>query len=201
MRDETWEARAAAAGRLCGIDEAGRGPLAGPVCAAAVILPDDFPLGILADSKALSRARREDAASMIRERARAWALGWASPGEIDGMNILAATLEAMARAYEALGTEPDLVIVDGNRVPDLPVPCLAVVRGDSLVPEVMAASILAKTARDRVMDRYDWLYPEYGYARHKGYPTSEHREICSRLGPSPIQRLTFRVRTGGSGTA
>lgn len=201
MQDETWKARAAAAAKPCGIDEAGRGPLAGPVCAAAVILPDDFPRGILADSKSLSRARREDAAAMIRNRARAWALGWASPWEIDRMNILAATLEAMARAYGALGTEPDLVLVDGNRVPDLPVPCLAVVRGDSLVPEVMAASILAKTARDRVMDRYDWLYPEYGYARHKGYPTSEHREICLRLGPSPIQRLTFRVRTGGSGTA
>lgn len=201
MQEETWEARAAAAENLCGIDEAGRGPLAGPVCAAAVILPPGFPLHILADSKVLSRARRESAAAVIRDRARAWALGWASPGEIDEMNILSATLLAMIRAYEGLGMEADLVLVDGNRPPPLPVPCLAVVRGDGLVPAVMAASILAKTARDRVMERYDWLYPEYGYARHKGYPTSEHRETCLRLGPSPIQRLTFRVRTGGSGTA
>jgi len=100
----------------------------------------------------------------------------------------------MARAYRALGTRADLILVDGNQIPVLPEPAMAVVRGDSLVPAVMAASILAKTARDRVMDRYDWLYPEYGYARHKGYPTRTHRELCVRLGPSPIQRMTFRVR-------
>lgn len=194
MGDETWKTRAAEARMLCGIDEAGRGPLAGPVCAAAVILPGDFPVEILADSKALSPARREAAASLIRGRARAWALGWASPWEIDRMNILAASLEAMARAYRALGTRADLILVDGNQIPVLPEPAMAVVRGDSLVPAVMAASILAKTARDRVMDRYDWLYPEYGYARHKGYPTRTHRELCVRLGPSPIQRMTFRVR-------
>lgn len=194
-----WEAACAAARNLCGIDEAGRGPLAGPVCAAAVILSPDFPVGILADSKVLSAVRREKAAAVIRERSRAWALGWASPSEIDGMNILAATLVAMARAYEGLGMRADLVLVDGNRTPDLPSPCIAVVRGDALVPAVMAASILAKTARDRVMDRYDWLYPEYGYARHKGYPTREHRKLCVRLGPSPIQRLTFRVTYEGPG--
>ncbi len=199
MQDETWEARAAAAENLCGIDEAGRCPLAGPVCAAAVILPADFPIRILADSKVLSRARRESTAAIIRDRARAWALGWASPGEIDEMNILSATLLAMSRAYEGLGMEADLVIVDGNRLPPLPVPSLAVVRGDGLVPEVMAASILAKTARDRVMERYDWLYPEYGYARHKGYPSREHRELCVRFGPSPIQRMTFRVKSEGPG--
>lgn len=199
MQSADWESPAANAVRLCGIDEAGRGPLAGPVCAAAVILPDGFPVEILADSKALSPGRRERAAALIRERARAWALGWAGPREIDGVNILAATLRAMSRAYAALGMEADLVIVDGNRVPDLPVPCRAVVRGDSRVPAVMAASILAKTARDRVMDRYAWLYPEYGYDRHKGYPTREHRDLCRRLGPSPIQRLTFRVKNDGPG--
>ncbi len=199
MPHAPWEAACAAARSLCGIDEAGRGPLAGPVCAAAVILSPDFPVGILADSKVLSAARREKAAEVIRERSRAWALGWASPREIDGMNILAATLVAMARAYGALGIRADLVLVDGNRIPDLPSPCIAVVRGDSLVPAVMAASILAKTARDRVMDRYDWLYPEYGYGRHRGYPTQEHRELCVRFGPSPIQRMTFRVRSEGPG--
>ena len=198
MGDEIWKDRAAGAKLVCGIDEAGRGPLAGPVCASAVILPEDFPVEILADSKALSPARREAAASVIRGQARAWALGWASPWEIDRMNILAAALTAMARAYREVGLEADLILVDGNRVPDLPAPCLAVVRGDSRVPQIMAASILAKTARDRVMNRYDWLYPEYEYARHKGYPTREHRELCIQLGPSPIQRRTFRVLTGGA---
>ena len=198
MPDSSWEAAAASARCLCGIDEAGRGPLAGPVCAAAVILPPDFPVGTLADSKALSAPRRESAAALIRERALAWALGWASPLEIDRLNILAASMLAMQRAYASLGREADLVLVDGNRIPALSVACRSVIRGDSLVPAIMAASIMAKTARDRIMERYDCLYPEYGYARHKGYPTREHRELCLRLGASPIQRVTFRVRGEGS---
>jgi len=176
---------------VCGIDEAGRGPLAGPVVAAAVILPEVFPLEMLGDSKALSAARRERAFVRILELAPAWAIDWASPGEIDELNILRASLLAMRRAYLALGTVPGRVYVDGNRAPDLDRPCWPVIKGDALVPAIMAASILAKVARDRIMERYDWLYPEYGYARHKGYPTSLHRELCRRLGPSPIQRLSF----------
>jgi ribonuclease HII len=194
MEELSWEDDASAALSLCGIDEAGRGPLAGPVCAAAVILPADFPREILADSKVLSARKREYAAAIIRELARGWAIGWATAIEIDEINILQATMMAMARAYSAMGMAADLVLVDGNRTPTLPVRARAIVRGDSKVPEIMAASILAKTSRDRVMERYDWLYPEYGYARHKGYPTAAHREACIELGPSPIQRLTFTVR-------
>lgn len=176
---------------VCGIDEAGRGPLAGPVSAAAVILPDDFPLAVLDDSKALSEKAREIAFSLIVERAR-WANEWAWPEEIDRLNILRATMLAMRRAYDRLGCAPDIVIVDGNRTPDLPCPRKAVVKADATVPAVMAASIVAKVARDRLMERYDWLYPGYGYARHKGYPTAAHRAACAELGPSPIQRMSFR---------
>lgn len=175
---------------LCGIDEAGRGPLAGPVSAAAVILPRGFPLDILGDSKALSRKAREAAFIAITEKAKWW-VDWAWPVEIDRLNILGATLLAMQRAYRGLGLHPGLVLVDGNRIPDLPCPCRAVVRGDASVPAIMAASILAKVARDRAMERYDWLYPEYGYGTHKGYPTAAHRAICRTLGPSPIQRMSF----------
>lgn len=176
---------------VCGIDEAGRGPLAGPVAAGAAVLPDDFPLEVLNDSKALSPARRETAYALIVERAVAWAVAWASPDEIDELNILNASLLAMRRAYCALGTVPEKVFVDGNRFPDLGRTCWPVIKGDAIVPAVMAASILAKVARDRAMERYDWLYPEYGYAKHKGYPTAAHREACRRLGPSPIQRKSF----------
>jgi ribonuclease HII len=179
---------------VCGIDEAGRGPLAGPVSAAAVVLPADFPLEVLGDSKTLSRARREAAFALIVDRAVGWALGWASAPEIDEYNILGASLLAMRRAWLAmiadLACPPDNVYVDGNRFPDLGRPCWPVLRGDAIVPAIMAASIIAKVARDRAMERFDWLYPEYGYARHKGYPTAAHREICRRLGPSPIQRLS-----------
>jgi len=175
---------------LCGIDEAGRGPLAGPVAAAAVILPDDFPVAMLDDSKALTERARNYAFEAITTRA-IWANEWAWPDEIDSLNILGATMLAMRRAFFRLGIIPDAVIVDGNRVPELPCPCTALVKADALVPAVMAASILAKVSRDRLMERYDWLYPEYGYARHKGYPTKLHRAICRELGPSPIQRLTF----------
>ncbi len=191
--------------RVCGIDEAGRGPLAGPVYAAAVVLPEDFPLACLADSKALSAARREVAYALIVERALAWAIDWASPAEIDTLNILGATFLAMGRAYAALEAAlsarglaaPSELYVDGNRLPPLARPCAAVVRGDAVVPAIMAASILAKVARDRAMERLDWLYPEYGYARHKGYPTQEHRALCERLGPSPAQRLSFRYARSG----
>jgi len=162
------------------------------VTAGAAILPADFPLEVLDDSKALSAARREKAFELIVERAISWAVAWASPEEIDELNILNASLLAMRRAYRALSRRPAMVYVDGNRFPDLGRPCWPVIKGDAIVPAVMAASILAKVARDREMERCDRLYPGYGYARHKGYPTAEHREACRRLGPSPIQRMSFR---------
>jgi ribonuclease HII len=182
---------------ICGIDEAGRGPLAGPVCAAAVILPGAFPREKLDDSKKLKPWRREEVRGIICARALAWGLGWASAAEIDAINILRASLLAMKRAFEEmrrrfpLPPEEITAVVDGLYTPDIPARRRALVRADGLVPEVMAASILAKTARDRVMERYGWLYPEYGYEKHKGYPTREHREAVLKYGPSPIQRMSF----------
>jgi ribonuclease HII len=191
-------------GRIAGLDEAGRGPLAGPVYAAAVILPRDFPPGVLDDSKKLPEARREEAAALILEKA-AWGIAWAEAAEIDRINILRASLLAMTRAWEALAAAfpccappasagTIAAIADGLYCPELPIPCTALVRADAQVPAVMAASILAKTARDRMMVRYARLYPEYGYEKHKGYPTKAHREAIARYGPSPIQRLTFTVK-------
>jgi ribonuclease HII len=190
------------AGLLAGLDEAGRGPLAGPVYAAAVILPEDFPADILDDSKKLREEKRNTAAALITEKA-AWGIAWTEAPEIDRINILQASLLAMRRAWEVLitafseyadGSVPITAIVDGLYCPDIPVPCRALVKADAQVPEVMAASILAKTARDRMMIRYSWFYPEYGYDRHKGYPTKEHREAILRYGPSPIQRKSFTFR-------
>lgn len=182
----------------CGIDEAGRGPLAGPVCAAAVVLPADFPRDILGDSKKLTPRQREAARVFVCEKALAWGIGWASAAEIDEINILKASLLAMRRAYDAMRVTESLgllmAVADGLYSPDLPIPCRAIVKADAQVPEVMAASILAKTARDRMMERYSWLYPQYGYERHKGYPTKYHREQIAKYGPSPIQRKSFRVK-------
>jgi ribonuclease HII len=178
---------------LCGIDEAGRGPLAGPVCAAAVILPEDFPFGILGDSKALSPARREKAYDVIVEKALDWAIAWATCDEIGRLNILNASLLAMKRACGALAATPTLVVVDGNRLPDLDAPIYALIKGDSLLAPIMAASILAKVARDRVMLRLDALAPEYGFARHKGYPTAAHRAAIKKAGPSLWARPGFSV--------
>jgi len=186
---------------ICGIDEAGRGPLAGPVCAAAVILPEKFPLDLLNDSKKLTAARRDEARRIICQEALAWGVGWASHTEIDAINILQASLLAMKRAFEEMLKRAALplganisVIVDGNKAPDIPAPCTAVVKADAKVSEVMAASILAKTARDRYMDYMHQLYPQYGYEKHKGYPTKAHRELVLKYGPSPIQRVSFTVR-------
>ena len=191
---------------ICGLDEAGRGPLAGPVCAASVALPEDFPRDLLGDSKKLSAPRRRKAMDAIYGGALAWGIGWASAAEIDEINILRASLLAMKRAYEAMiaawapGEENPVMtggltaVVDGLHVPDIPILCRALVKADAQIPEVMAASILAKTARDRMMDHYSWIYPEYGYERHKGYPTRAHREAIARYGPSPIQRKTFMVK-------
>lgn len=181
-------------GRLvCGLDEAGRGPLAGPVCAASVVLPPSFPFELLDDSKKLSEKRRETAMRAIYEGALAWGVGWASAEEIDRINILRASLLAMERAFACLDLVPDEAIVDGLYVPRLAVPCRALVKADATVPAVMAASILAKTARDRMMERYSWLYPEYGYEKHKGYPTRLHLERIALHGPSPIQRVSFKI--------
>jgi ribonuclease HII len=185
---------------VCGIDEAGRGPLAGPVCAASVILPDDFPTRLLNDSKKLPEPRRGEARRVICERALAWGVGWASHEEIDNVNILQASLLAMKRAFEEMSKKASFpipadlsVIVDGLYVPDIPAHCTALVKADAKVHEVMAASILAKTARDGFMGYMAQLYPQYGYEKHKGYPTKAHSELVLRYGPSPIQRTSFRI--------
>ncbi|MDR1748177.1 MAG: ribonuclease HII [Spirochaetaceae bacterium] len=179
---------------LCGLDEVGRGPLAGPVTAAAVILDSSFPVEILDDSKKLSEKKRYEAVPVIFGRAVAWGIGWVWPEEIDRINILKASLLAMKYAFEQLRVVPDRAIVDGIFAPDIPVVCTTMVKADSQIPAVMAASILAKTARDRMMERFSWLYPEYGYERHKGYPTKAHVEALELHGPSPIQRYSFKLK-------
>lgn len=176
---------------IAGVDEAGRGPLAGPVVAAAVILFRDDDVTGLKDSKLLSAARREALAADIRTRAVAWALGAAEVEEIDRVNILEASMRAMSRAVAALAVRPQRVLVDGNRTPRLACEAQAVVGGDRCIASVSAASILAKVARDRLMADFDRLYPEYGFARHKGYPTAAHRQALARFGPCPIHRRSF----------
>ncbi len=183
----------ASEGLVCGIDEAGRGPIAGPVTAAAVILPDDFPMGVLDDSKVLTAVQREESAAIIRARAVSWGIGWASHEEIDAHNILQATLLAMARAVQAMPVRPERLVVDGLYCPSCGIPGTAVVDGDATVPQIMAASILAKTARDAWMEAYAAEEPAYGFEKHKGYPTAEHRRIVLAIGPSRIQRRSFRV--------
>lgn len=181
------------AARLAGVDEAGRGPLAGPVVAAAVILCPDRAIPGLADSKALSAASRAALSGAIMDNASAWAIAWADAAEIDSLNILAASLLAMRRAVDRLGIAPDHVAVDGNHCPRLQRGCTvqAVVGGDASVPAISAASILAKVWRDDWMERLELQYPGYGFARHKGYPTAEHRDALLRLGPCPAHRRSF----------
>ena len=176
---------------LAGVDEAGRGPLAGPVVAAAVILNAACPIDGLADSKTLSAPRREALDGQIRTHAAAWALGMASVEEIDRFNILQATLLAMQRAVQGLSIVPDLVLVDGNHAPRLSCPVRTVVRGDALIKSISAASILAKVARDAILRGLDAEYPGYGFAVHKGYPTAAHRRALQALGPSPVHRRSF----------
>jgi ribonuclease HII len=177
---------------VCGIDEAGRGPLAGPVVAAAVVLDAADGVSGLADSKLLSEERRLRLAEEIRVHSLAWALGRAEVAEIDRLNILQATLLAMRRAVAGLGRVPGLALVDGNRCPaGLPCRSEAVVGGDALVPCISAASILAKVARDAEMVQLDACYPGYGLAAHKGYPTRQHLEALRALGPSAIHRRSF----------
>ncbi|MEK7437291.1 MAG: ribonuclease HII [Pseudomonadota bacterium] len=176
---------------ICGVDEAGRGPLAGPVYAAAVILDPGAQIAGLADSKTLSASRRVDLAEQIRERALAWAIAWATVAEIDSINILQASLLAMRRAVEQLRVAPGEVLVDGNRCPVVGYPVRAIVRGDSSVPAISAASILAKTARDAEMQRLHLLYPQYGLDRHKGYPTAVHLAALQMHGVCEIHRRSY----------
>lgn len=176
---------------ICGVDEAGRGPLAGAVYAAAVILDPARPIRGLADSKTLSEKKRNDLAGLIKENALAWSVAHASVDEIDAINILRASLLAMRRAVEGLEKMPDEVWVDGLHCPDIACPTRAIVRGDSKVAEISAASILAKTARDEEMLRLHEIYPHYGFNRHKGYPVPEHLVALSVHGVSPIHRRSF----------
>jgi ribonuclease HII len=175
----------------CGVDEAGRGPIAGPVFAAAVVLGRGTRVAGLDDSKKLSAARRDELAIAIRERAAAWAIASATVDEIDRLNILHATLLAMQRAIEALAVTPTEVWVDGLQVPRVAIPARAVVRGDASVKAISAASILAKTARDAEMARLAERFPQYGFERHKGYPTREHLDALARHGPCEAYRRTF----------
>ncbi len=176
---------------ICGVDEVGRGPLAGPVVTAAVILDPARPIAGLMDSKKLSEKRREVLAAMIREQALCWALGRAEVEEIDHLNIHHATLLAMTRAVGALPRRPDRVLVDGRFCPPLDMPARAIVGGDGIEPSISAASIVAKVARDREMLELDRQWPGYGLARHKGYPTRMHVEALAALGVTPIHRRSY----------
>jgi ribonuclease HII len=177
---------------ICGVDEAGRGPLAGPVYAAAVILDPTRPVPGVKDSKKVAPANRVRLADEIRQKALAWAVASASVEEIAELNILHASLLAMRRAIEGLSPLPGLALVDGNRCPTgLPCPARAIVKGDSLEPAISAASILAKTERDKEMQRLAMIYPQYGFDRHAGYPTPEHLAALESWGPSPIHRVNF----------
>jgi len=189
-----------------GFDEAGRGPLAGPVSAGCVILPSDFPFEILNDSKKLSEKKRDAAELIIKEKA-CWGVALVDHKTIDQINILQASMLAMKLAYDQMMQKLpgwcsankiniDQIelngITDGTRCPDVPIKCRCEPKADGNYTSVMAASILAKVERDRIMYQMDKLYPEYGYAKHKGYPTKAHREVCHKLGPSPIQRISFK---------
>lgn len=177
---------------ICGVDEAGRGPLIGSVFAAAVILDPARPIAGLADSKKLSEARREALAPLIREQALAWCIASASAQEIDQLNIFQATMLAMSRAVAGLQVLPDKALIDGNKVPkQLLVPAEAIVKGDAKVQEISAASILAKTARDAEMIALDAIHPQYGFARHKGYPTAEHLKALAEHGALVEHRRSF----------
>lgn len=176
---------------VCGVDEAGRGPLAGPVCAAAVILPKEFHIPGLNDSKKLTDKKRRELYYVIVEHAISYGIAFSDEKEIDEINILQATFLAMERAVSQLTVRPDIVLVDGNREPRLGVPVETVVKGDSLSASIAAASILAKVTRDRLMEELDEKYPSYGFAVHKGYGTKRHYEALTAEGPCPIHRMTF----------
>lgn len=180
---------------VCGIDEAGRGPWAGPVCAAAVVLGPDIDRTGLTDSKKLTAKRRDALAERIKEEALVWSIGWASAKEIDELNIRKANHLAMVRAYQGLNltTDADDIVIDGNDCPDdLKDKARTLVGGDALVAEISAASILAKTARDALMEEAEGAYPGYGFAKHKGYGVKAHKEALDKLGPCDLHRLSFK---------
>lgn len=177
---------------ICGVDEAGRGPLAGPVCAAAVILPVGAVIEGLDDSKKLTEKKREKLYDIIKETAVAYSVAYGTLEEIETVNILEATYLAMNRAIEGLTVKPDFALIDGNRVPrGIKIPCETIVKGDSKSMSVAAASVLAKVTRDRLMLEYDKKYPEYNFKKHKGYGTKEHTELIKQYGPCEIHRLSF----------
>lgn len=184
---------------VCGCDEAGRGPLCGPVVAAAVILPEGLVIEGLDDSKKLSEKKRERLYKIIRENAVDCAVGIAEVYEIEKLNILNAAMLAMNRAVNKLSIKPQLVLADGNVVRGFDVRAVPVIKGDSICPSIAAASILAKVTRDRLLDRCDELYPDYGFAKHKGYATKAHREAILKYGVSPIHRMSFLKKLLGDG--
>lgn len=187
---ELW---ASGLSRIAGVDEAGVGPLAGPVVAAAVIFPPGFGLPGVDDSKKLTPERRATLAAAIRESALAFSVALVEPGEIDRINVYQATLAAMGRAVDGLAIRPQHVLVDARRIPGCDLPQEAIIRGDAHCHAIAAASILAKTARDDMMKWYDRIFPGYGFADHKGYPTEAHRDAIRRLGPCAIHRLSFAL--------
>lgn len=194
MPDYEFEKAAALSGFscICGVDEAGRGPLAGPVCAAAVILPEGAVIEGLDDSKKLTEKKRERLYDIIKQTAVAYSVAYGTLEEIETVNILEATYFAMNRAIEGLTVKPDFALIDGNRVPrGIKIPCETVVKGDSRSMSVAAASVLAKVTRDRLMLEYDKKYPEYNFKKHKGYGTKEHTELIKQYGPCEIHRLSF----------
>ncbi len=176
---------------ICGVDEAGRGPLAGPVCAAAVILPPGFEIPGLNDSKQLTDKKRRELFPVIKAQAKAWGIAMVDEKVIDEINILNATFQAMKEAIDQLSVRPDLALIDGNRVTDFGVPAIPIVKGDARVASIAAASILAKVARDEYMEKMDEVYPAYGFAVHKGYGTKRHYAAVDQHGLCPIHRKTF----------
>ncbi len=176
---------------ICGIDEAGRGPLAGPVAAGAVILPRDCRILYLNDSKKLSEKRREELFEEIKEKAAAWSVGIVGPDRIDEINILQATYQAMREAIAGLGVKPDLLLNDAVTIPEVEIPQVPIIKGDAKSVSIAAASILAKVTRDHMMIEYDSIFPGYGFAKHKGYGTAAHIQAIRELGPCPIHRRTF----------
>ena len=178
-------------GLVCGIDEAGRGPLAGPVVAGAVILPEDCEILYLNDSKKLSEKKREELYEEIKEKAVAWAVGMASPARIDEINILQATYEAMTQAVSQLTPAPQVALNDAVRIPQLDIMQVPIIKGDAKSVSIAAASIMAKVTRDRLMKEYDAVMPQYGFASHKGYGSAAHIDAIRKYGPSPIHRRSF----------
>jgi len=194
MPDYTYEAAAKQKGYklICGVDEAGRGPLAGPVCAAAVILPEGLQIEGVNDSKKLTEKKREALFDVIKEKALSYCVAFGTLEEIEEFNILEATFIAMNRAIDGLDIKPDFALIDGNRAPKgIKIPCETVVKGDSKSMSIAAASILAKVTRDRLMEEYAEKYPQYNFSKHKGYGTKEHTSLIIEYGPSPIHRLSF----------